>query len=135
MFIAEERKKLKKQFTLEYAFYMILSSYFKEVVVKTTFTEAQLALYYRELPKEKQYTLEDRLIIKIEEEVLKELPEDIERLKAEIFIFTTKDRECHTMRINLGWIAYDIRVSEEYNKVKKKPELKIIISRRTILNE
>ena len=135
MFIAEENKKLKKQFTLEYAFYMIFSSYFKKVVVKTPFTEAQLALYYKELPKEKQYTLEDRWILKIEEEVLKELPEDIEGLKAEIFIYTSKDRESHIMRINLGWVDYDMRVSEEYNKVKKKPELKISISRRAVLNE
>ena len=132
MFIDEENKKLKKQFTLEYAFYMIFSSYFKKVVVKTPFTEAQLALYYKELPKEKQYTLEEKWILKIEEEVLKELQEDIEGLKAEFFIITSEDRESHIMRVSLGWIAYDIRVSEEYNKVKKKPELKVIISRRAV---
>ena len=135
MFIAEENKKLKKQFTLEYAFYMIFSSYFKKVVVKTPFTEAQLALYYKELPKEKQYTLEEKWILKIEEEVLKELQEDIESLKAEFFIFTSEDRESHIMRVSLGWVAYDIRVSEEYNKVKKKPELKVRVSRRAAWNK
>ncbi len=129
MFIAEENKKRKKQFTLEYAFYMIFSSYFKEVVVKTIFTEAQLALYYKELPKEKQYALEERWILKIEEDILKELPENIEKLKAEFFIFTSENRDSHPMKLDLGWVAYHIRVSEDYNKEKKRSELRAIFSR------
>ncbi len=135
MFMVEDNKKRKKQFTLEYAFYMIISSYFKEVVVKTTFTEAQLSLYYKELPKDKQITLEERWISKLEQETLKELPEDIETQKAELYIFTSKDRESHPMRFDLGWVSYDIRVFEEYSTLKKKPEVKAILNRRVASNE
>lgn len=67
------RNPMTKQFQLDYILYMMFSSYFKRTVCMTKATEEHLFLYYAEMPRQKQYELEDKVINAIERDTLKEL--------------------------------------------------------------
>lgn len=60
----------EKQKTCEYAFYMIMSSYFKSAACKNPSYEKKLYLSYQELKENQQIQLEKKCITLIEQKIL-----------------------------------------------------------------
>ena len=64
---------LKKQYQLEYVFYMMFSSYFKKVECSTKNSEKSLLLYYKEAGQKTQFEYEDNILWAIENVILPKL--------------------------------------------------------------
>lgn len=65
------------QNSFNYALYMMLGSYFKQMEAVSASYVQKLYLYYKENKRERQYDLEDIVIRFAEQTLRKELPEDI----------------------------------------------------------
>ena len=76
---------MTNQYQLEYAVYMMLSSYFGKARCLSKITEKKLYLYYQELNERKQYELEDEIIEFIENTLLRtiDIP-DIDKMDVDV---------------------------------------------------
>lgn len=78
------------QSSLEYALYMIASSYFDECTVTSKRMEEKLFLYYCEEKADNQYLFED-MSIRYMDSLKKKLPEDFFKRKVNVKILKHKD--------------------------------------------
>lgn len=68
------QREINRQRALDYCMYMMLSSYFKGSICKSTFLEKRLYLYYKEQKPDTQVELEEKCIQLIEQEILPQIP-------------------------------------------------------------
>lgn len=79
--------KMKNQAAMEYAMYMISSSYFEKVICpKSKMYEKTLFLYYKEEKNQTQYLMEDLCIKYMDEFVKKTLPDKIWKQCVEVHL-------------------------------------------------
>lgn len=82
----------KKQRQVEYATYMIFSSYFKKALCKNTFPEKKLLLYYKELGDKAQVEMEESVIFVVENKLNEKISIDyLENLEVDVLIKNLKN--------------------------------------------
>lgn len=69
-------KQMSRQKSFEYCMYMIFSSYFEKVVLKTPYQEKRLLLHYKETKQQEQFSMEEQCI-KYMEKVKESLPPEV----------------------------------------------------------
>lgn len=103
------------QYQLEYAMYMILSSYFRKVRCTNGRVENRLKLFYAELPYVRQEDLEEACIALTENRLLKELNiPNIETKDATMKFIPKKDGNV------LEYRGEDFKFRISFKKEKKK---------------
>ncbi|MCR5255597.1 MAG: hypothetical protein K6D96_06655 [Acetatifactor sp.] len=65
-----KEKNLAKLRTYEFCLYMMLESYFRKSFCRSKFLEANLLLYYRELPNDRAYKYEEEMLYQIEKIIM-----------------------------------------------------------------
>ena len=109
------------QNAFNYAMYMMLGSYFKQMSAASDYYIKKMYLYYIELGKEKQYRLED-IVIDFAEKVLQcELPEEIWREQVKIFFREENDCIC----VAFVGDRYTLIVESNYRGKRTKLKYKV----------
>lgn len=87
-----------------YSIYMIMGSYFKKTVCKSTMKERQLKVVYCETKRDTQIKIEERCINYIENKVLGVVPEEIfEDMVEAHFVLNKQEKRLDVVFIGFNW--------------------------------
>ena len=78
--------------TIAYVIYMIMGSYFKKTVCKSTLKEKRLSIVYGETKRDNQIKMEERCINFVENNILGSVPNEIFEDMVEVH-FVTDEKE------------------------------------------
>lgn len=92
---------------IAYVIYMIVGSYFKKTVCKSTMKEKQLKVVYGETKRDTQIKLEERCIKYVESKLLSIAPEEIFDDMAEVHFKLNKEAN----RIDVIFTGFDWRLT------------------------
>ncbi len=115
-------KQITKQKALDYCMYMILASYFENIVLKSPIQEKNLLLHYKDLKPQEQIDLEEQCIRYLQK-VEKKIPAVIWEQPMEIHLVGRPDKA--STKLKLVSEPYIIEVMTEYQK--GKPEIRFVI--------
>lgn len=103
------QREINRQRALDYSMYMMLSSYFKGSICKSTFLEKRLYLYYKEQKPDTQVELEEKCIRLIEQEILPQIPKACLDDKVQIKLTQGEPREA--VMISVYGCGYRLQVT------------------------
>lgn len=110
------------QMALEYAMYMMLTSYYDHAECRTPIYEDKLYLRYKAQRMNDQYKLEDYCLRYIERELLPKYPAAYWKQSVEVRLMPTEDGCGGRILISDKRLELDVRV--EYRVRKKKEDMK-----------
>ena len=114
-------KQMSKQKAFEYCMYMILSSYFSTIILKSPLQEKNLLLHYKDLKPQEQFALEEQCI-RYFDKIQNKIPAGVWEEPMEVHLLGKKDRTNTELRFESE--PYIICVTADCSKAK--PEIKFV---------
>ncbi len=118
-------KQASRQKSFDYCMYMIFSSYFEKVTLKTPYQEKKLLLYYKELKQQDQYQMEDQCIQYIEK-VKEKIPAEVWKQPMEVRLVGYNNQDYTELRFE----SEPYIISVKADCLAKKPKMKLVFWRK-----